>query len=65
MATDCGHRIDPAHHASCEVCDGKLLCLECAREHLCTNECAARGCAPGLCVKEVRDGVVAIDFGIL
>ena len=40
------------------------LCLDCAREHLCTDTCAGRGCLPGLCVKEVRDGIVAIEFGV-
>ena len=65
MPADCGHPLDPVHHASCEVCDGKLLCLACARAHLCTDTCAQRGCVPGLCVKEVRDGVVAIEFGVL
>lgn len=62
--TECGHPIDPEHHAVCTVCDGLVLCLGCAREHLCTSECAARGCVRGLCVKEVRAGVVAIDFGV-
>ena len=62
--TDCGHPIDPRHHATCAVCDGLVLCIDCARTHLCTSECAARGCRAGLCVKEVRDGVVAIEFGV-
>lgn len=63
-ARDCGHPIDPRQHATCEVCDGLLLCLDCARAHFCTTECGARGCLAGLCVKEVRDGVVGSDFGI-
>jgi len=63
-AADCGHPIDPQHHAACEVCGGTRLCLDCARAHLCTSECAARGCLPGLCVKEVRDGVLASEFGV-
>jgi len=62
--TDCGHPIDQQHHAVCAVCEGLVLCLDCARTHLCTSECAARGCFEGLCVKEVRDGVVAIEFGV-
>jgi hypothetical protein len=61
---DCGHAIDPARHATCEVCGGVELCLDCARTHLCTRECAARGCVAGLCVKEVRNGVVAVEFGV-
>lgn len=64
MSADCGHPIDPARHATCEVCDGMRLCLDCARSHFCTPDCPARGCVTGLCVKEVRDGVVAIEFGI-
>ena len=61
---ECGHAIDPRRHATCDVCGGLLLCLACARTHLCTRECAARGCLPGLCVREVRDGVVAPEFGV-
>ena len=64
MPADCGHPIDPGRHATCEVCDGIRLCLDCARTHLCTDTCAGRGCLPGLCVKEVRDGIVAIEFGV-
>jgi len=45
------------------VCAGLVLCLDCARAHLCTDECAERGCLPGLCAKEVRNGAVAIEFG--
>lgn len=63
-AATCGHAIDPAHHAICGVCRGRLLCLDCARTHYCTTECVARGCTAGLCVKEVRDGNVAETFGI-
>ncbi len=60
----CAHLIDPHHHAVCQVCCGMRLCLDCAGAHLCTKECAARGCLPGLCVKEMRDGVVATEFGV-
>lgn len=61
----CGHYpIDPARHGMCEVCRGMLLCLDCARVHYCTGECPARGCIAGLCVREVRDGVVANSFGV-
>lgn len=63
-APDCGHQIDPRQHATCEVCACLRLCLDCARTHLCTIECAARGCIAGLCVKEVHDGVVASEFGV-
>jgi len=60
----CGHPIDERHHAVCEVCDGLRLCVECARTHLCTSECADLGCHPSLCVKEVREGHVATSFGM-
>ena len=60
----CGHPIDERHHAVCEVCDGMRLCIDCARTHLCTSECASEGCVPGLCVKEVREGRVATAFGM-
>ncbi|HLZ47692.1 MAG TPA: hypothetical protein VKR80_03465 [Candidatus Limnocylindria bacterium] len=62
--TDCGHPIDPRRHAVCAVCEGLRLCVDCARKHFCTSECGARGCTPGLCVKEVRDGEVAGEFGL-
>jgi hypothetical protein len=35
-----------------------VRCLDCARADLCTSEWGARGCRPGLCVKEVHVGVV-------
>ena len=63
-AASCGHEIAPNHHAICELCRGMRLCLECARSHYCTSECAARGCIAGLCVKEVRDGIVAVKYGL-
>lgn len=62
---DCGHApLEHERHAICEVCDGMLLCLDCARTHFCTTECPARGCLAGLCVREVHRGVVADSFGI-
>jgi len=60
----CGHAIDPGRHGICEVCGGMLLCVECARAHYCTSACGARGCVAGLCVKEVRDGLIADTFGL-
>jgi len=60
----CGHPIDERHHAVCEICDGLRLCVDCARTHLCTSECASEGCIPGRCVKEVRDGRVATSYGV-
>src|SRR5262249_49761220 len=60
----CGHAIDPARHATCGVCRGMLPCVDCARAHYCTSEWPERGCVSGLCVREVRDGVIAETFGI-
>jgi hypothetical protein len=60
----CAHLIDESHHAICGVCGGVRLCLECARAHFCTGECGDRGCTAGLCVREVRDGVLASRYGI-
>lgn len=60
----CGHAIDPAHHAVCGVCGGLVLCVDCARAHYCTSECREGDCFAGLCVKEVRDGIVSERFGI-
>lgn len=62
--SDCGGPLDEALLASCTVCPGLRLCLACARRHLCTDECAARGCHPGLCMRVVRDGVTAEAFGV-
>lgn len=60
----CGIPLDPRAHAICAVCEGMRLCISCARAHLCTAECAERGCLAGLCVKLVSDGVVSDAFGI-
>lgn len=61
----CSVTLDPQLHASCEVCDGVLLCLACAKRHLCSPQCAERGCLPGLCVKMIRDGRTSTTFGYL
>ncbi len=63
-ASRCGHDIDERLYAVCAVCGERRMCLDCARSHLCTPECAARGCIAGLCPKLVRDGVVASTYGI-
>lgn len=76
--TVCVHAIDERRYAMCAVCAGpnggdagpsggvrgRRLCLDCARTHFCTSECASRGCKAGLCVKLVRDGVVASAYGV-
>lgn len=61
----CGHELDPRAYATCTVCEGLALCLDCARAHFCTSECAVRSCIAGLCVKVVRDGVLADRFGVV
>lgn len=60
----CSRPLDPERHAVCQVCGGRRLCLECARRHYCTPECAARGCHAGLCTKLVLAGVVAEEYGV-
>lgn len=60
----CGARLDRDRHAVCEVCDGLRLCLDCAREHLCTEDCEARGCQRGLCTKLVVNGLLAGEYGV-
>ena len=60
----CGGALDSDLHARCDVCGGDLLCLTCARVHLCTPQCRERGCLPGLCVRVVTGGVVSEDYGI-
>lgn len=60
----CHAALSPQLYGRCPVCEDAVFCLSCARGHLCTLECAARGCYRGLCVRVVRDGVVAANFGI-
>ena len=60
----CGNHLDARLQAVCEVCGGARYCVACAREHLCTEECAQRGCLRGLCMKAVREGVVAAEYGV-
>jgi hypothetical protein len=53
----CETVLDPARHARCAVCVGKMYCLECARSHFCMESCPLRGCKAGLCTREVIDCV--------
>jgi len=60
----CGQPVDPQRYGVCAVCEQPVLCLDCARGHLCTDQCSARGCRAGLCVREVRDGLPAVAYGV-
>ena len=42
----------------------KAYCFPCGRAHFCTPRCPANGCLAGLCVREVRDGVLAAAWGL-
>ena len=62
------------HCATCGVpladpfgwCGGcrAAYCFPCGRAHFCTPECPARGCYAGLCVREVKGGVLATTWGL-
>jgi hypothetical protein len=39
-------------------------CFACGRGHYCTAGCAAAGCLAGLCVREVRGGVLSSTWGL-
>ena len=39
-------------------------CLPCGRGHYCTSACPANGCHAGLCVRLVKDGVLAGTWGL-
>jgi hypothetical protein len=61
----CNLSLDPERHARCDVCRGARFCIACARDHLCTSQCASNGCIAGLCVHVVRAGVVDPRYGIV
>lgn len=42
----------------------EAYCFSCGREHFCTPQCPAKGCYAGLCVREVRDGVLSETWGL-
>ena len=42
----------------------KAFCFPCGRAHFCTPSCPANGCMAGLCVREVRDGVLSERWGL-
>ena len=39
-------------------------CFPCGRSHYCTPSCPANGCHAGLCVREVRAGVLSHRWGL-
>jgi hypothetical protein len=60
----CDAPLDPGRYARCDVCNGARFCIGCARGHLCTPRCTSNACIAGLCVHEVRAGVVDARYGI-
>ncbi|MEJ7763167.1 MAG: hypothetical protein WKF80_10295 [Thermomicrobiales bacterium] len=50
-------------HGWCGNCR-VALCFPCGRTHFCTPSCPAQGCHAGLCVREVRDGVLSAGWGL-
>ena len=60
----CDAPLDPQRYARCDVCKGARYCLDCGRRHLCTERCTSNGCIAGLCVHDVRAGVVDPRYGI-
>lgn len=59
---DCGTTLG-AVYGWCGGCRA-AYCFPCGRAHYCTPTCAANGCFPGLCVREVRDGVLSERWGL-
>jgi hypothetical protein len=39
-------------------------CFPCGRQHFCTPSCPANGCMAGLCVREVKGGVLSPAWGL-
>ena len=59
---DCGAALaDP--YGWCAGC-GAAYCFPCGRRHFCTPQCPANGCHAGLCVRQVRGGVLARTWGL-
>lgn len=40
------------------------LCFACGRRHFCRPSCPESGCIAGLCVREVRGGVLSERWGL-
>ncbi len=47
----------------CSGC-GAAYCFPCGRRHFCTPQCPTNGCHAGLCVREVRGGVLSATWGL-
>jgi hypothetical protein len=71
------HGDDPPPSPSCADCGAALrdpfgwcsscrtaYCFPCGRRHFCTPECLANGCHAGLCVREVRGGILSAAWGL-
>ena len=39
-------------------------CFPCGQRHFCTPQCPANGCRAGLCVREVRAGLLSTTWGL-
>ena len=50
-------------HGWCGNCR-VALCFPCGRSHYCTRTCPSQGCHAGLCVREVRGGVISDRWGV-
>ncbi len=59
---DCG-AILAEPYGWCAGC-GTAYCFPCGRLHFCTPQCPANGCHAGLCVREVRGGILAQTWGL-
>jgi hypothetical protein len=40
------------------------FCFACGRGHYCLPGCAESGCLAGLCVRQVKDGVLSSTWGL-
>ena len=62
VCADCG--AGPiAPYGWCGGCR-KAMCFACGRTHFCTAGCPGNGCIAGLCVREVRAGLVSNAWGL-
>ena len=62
VCAECGSALtEPYGYCSnCRI----ALCFDCGRGHYCTSTCAASGCLVGLCVRQVRGGVLSTTWGL-
>lgn len=62
LCADCGDQL-VNRYGWCGGCR-RAYCFPCGRAHFCTPSCPGNGCHVGLCVREVRDGVLAETWGL-